>query len=174
MKKIFNGKYGVTENGEVYSFITNKFLKAAKDPKGYFRVGLMLDGKLVTKKVHRLVCEQFVDNPDNKPFVNHKDGVKTNNSVSNLEWCTPKENTHHAIKIGLFVFTTPETSVNITPKKGELNGFSILKEEQVLDIRATFKPRVNTRRMLAQKHGVTVSCIKDILSRKSWKHLCSY
>lgn len=68
---------------------------------GYKKVILYKGGRYKNRYVHRLVAESFIPNPDNKPQVNHKDGVKTNNSVSNLEWCTQSENMLHAYRTGL-------------------------------------------------------------------------
>lgn len=169
IKAIYN-KYRVDSNGVVYSQ-SGAPLRPATDSKGYLRVGLMIDGKLVTKKVHRLVAEAFIANSENKPFVNHKDLNKQNNRVSNLEWSTPKENTRHAIEMGVFSFQTSEKSVNINPKKGSLNGWAKLNEGQVVEIRSKYIPRVYTREMLANEYGVKASCIKDIVNRKSWTHI---
>ena len=68
---------------------------------GYPRVKLRLSGKVKHLFVHRAVAEAFIPNPDNKPQVNHKDGNKMNPCLDNLEWCTPKENMHHASITGL-------------------------------------------------------------------------
>lgn len=68
---------------------------------GYKCVGLTKNSKMTIKKVHRLVANAFISNTYNKQQVNHKDGNKFNNCVNNLEWCTAKENSIHAVKNGL-------------------------------------------------------------------------
>ena len=75
--------------------------KIPRERKGYLSVDLYSDGKRKTKRVHRLVAETFLPNPDNKPEVNHIDGNKHNNDVSNLEWVNSKENCRHAWDNGL-------------------------------------------------------------------------
>ena len=79
-----------------------RYLRANKNNNGgYLRISLTCNGKSRMVLVHRLVAMAFIENPDGKPVVNHKDGNKTNNHVSNLEWCTVQENTMHAFKNGL-------------------------------------------------------------------------
>ena len=70
-------------------------MKTSPNRYGYLQVGLYSSGKMKTFKIHRLVCEAFHENPENKPCVNHIDENKTNNTVSNLEWCTYAENNNH-------------------------------------------------------------------------------
>jgi hypothetical protein len=75
-----------------------RILKACPDKDGYMCVVLFAEGKKVCKSIHRMVAESFIQKNNSKGFVNHKDGVKNNNLVSNLEWVTAKENTYHALK----------------------------------------------------------------------------
>lgn len=74
---------------------------SVRDHKGYLVTDLYTNGNRCTKRVHRLVAEAFIPNPDNKPEVNHKDGNRHNNAVSNLEWVTKTENCRHAWDTGL-------------------------------------------------------------------------
>ena len=86
-------------NGKVRPAI---ILKQQFNFKGYYRVGLHKDKKLKQCAVHRLVANAFIPNPLNKPQINHINGIKTDNRVENLEWCSNLENMQHAHKIGLF------------------------------------------------------------------------
>lgn len=94
----YNGKYQVSSWGRVRNAESGKILKPYKNSKGYLKVGLHAKGKRSPEKhrVHRLVAKAFVDNPYNLPQVNHKDGNKENNSVTNLEWTTDEINKKHA------------------------------------------------------------------------------
>jgi hypothetical protein len=90
----FNGEYGISKDGEVYSFKTFRVLKSYpnKYRRGYVYIILSLNGKPKTCKVHRLVALTYIPNPSGKECVNHINGNVQDNSVDNLEWCTVKEN----------------------------------------------------------------------------------
>lgn len=99
----FEGRYQVGTLGSVVSlnYLGTRMprkLKPTKHHLGYMMVGL---GAKNLKMVHTLVAKAFIPNPENKPYVNHIDGNKANNRVSNLEWVTSKENMNHAIRTGL-------------------------------------------------------------------------
>lgn len=174
-KQIDNTNYFANEKGEIITYNwrgTKKrsILKPAKDNKGYLKVGLLINGKLKTYRVHRLIAETFIPNPLNKPQVNHKNGIKTDNMVENLEWCTNRENQLHAIQKGLIIHKKGykrDTEWLI----GENNSNSILTEKEVLEIREKFVPRKVTRTILAKEYNVSKATIKDIILRKSWTHL---
>lgn len=90
----YEGLYQVSNLGRVKSlwFDKEKILKAYKNRYGYLCIGLCKYGKKKTYKIHRLVASAFIENSNNYPEVNHKDEVKTNNNVNNLEWCTREYN----------------------------------------------------------------------------------
>ena len=94
--KGYEGKYSITEDGRVWSHKTHKWLATGLDRDGYQIVRIHDNGRETSKKVHRLVAETFLSNPDNLPEVNHIDEDKTNNSVTNLQWCTRKQNCQHS------------------------------------------------------------------------------
>jgi hypothetical protein len=165
-KKIPNySKYEASSTGYIKTFNwkgsgQTRIMKPALDGSGYLRTMLVRDdGKTHTIKVHRIIAQTFI--PTTLVLeVNHKNGIKVDNRVENLEWCTHAENIQHCIDNGWMV-----------SHNGEKNGFSKLKEVQVIGIRAKYKPRVYTRKMLADEYGVKESTIKGIVEGKAWKHL---
>jgi hypothetical protein len=131
-----------------------KILKHINDDcgTGYFRIKLR--GK--RKNIHRLLAEAFIPNPDNLPMVNHKDGNKKNNSLSNLEWCDGLHNMRHAKEHGLLV-------------KGRQVHTNILDEVQVLTISSCIGSI--KQKDLAKYFKVSESAIQMIASKRNWKHL---
>jgi hypothetical protein len=100
--KGYEGLYGITELGEIISLKRGVPLKAGMNKRvEYQQVSLWKNNKGKTLYVHRLVAEHFIQNPDNKPEVNHIDGDRQNNKVENLEWVTSSENSFHASQTGL-------------------------------------------------------------------------
>ena len=93
--------YAVSDHGRVKKISTDKVLIATNDSRGYPAVTIIDDNGQHTKNVHRLVAETFIPNPEHKRTVNHKDGNKSNNHISNLEWNTLSENVTHAYANGL-------------------------------------------------------------------------
>lgn len=94
--KGYEGLYAVTEDGQVWSYRSQKFLKPYnKSNHGYEKVNLYKDKVSTTYCVHRLVAETYLPNPNNYPCINHKDENKLNNHANNLEWCTYKYNNNY-------------------------------------------------------------------------------
>ena len=99
----YEGRYKVDKFGQIHSLTRNLILKPAKqyEPNGsyYLRVSLTGDeGKQRSFLVHRIVAQAYIENPENKPTVNHKDGDSSNNCVDNLEWATLAEQRNHSIE----------------------------------------------------------------------------
>lgn len=99
----YEGLYAISDLGNIKSFYTNKILKPSIDKFGYCRFSATKNKKQKTLRIHRLVGELFIPNPENKPQINHKNGIKTDNSKDNLEWVTDSENKKHAYQEGLMI-----------------------------------------------------------------------
>lgn len=127
--------------------------------KGYRRVALHAAGRGYTVVVHRLILEAFVGlQPSAIHQANHKNGIKWDNRLSNLEWVTPVENNRHAVRNGWW-----------HPHIGEAHGRAKLTEEQVLVIR-TLQGQVSAE-LVGKRFGVSNTAIRLIWKRRNWKHL---
>lgn len=102
-------KYRIEKDGRIYSLRRNKYLIPKVNHDGYLRIQIWDKGKCSFVAIHRLVAQEYIPNPENKPFVNHINGNKQDNRVENLEWCTQKENIHHAFETGLAHRQEPNT-----------------------------------------------------------------
>lgn len=159
----FEGHYQISNHGRVRSLKRQrpKILKDRVNAFGYHHVSLLKDRKATEKLVHRLVAEHFLDTTP-KETVNHKDGNKINNHVSNLEWATREEQMIHAYKNKLK-----------PPVRGHTNGNSVLTEEEVIEIRSIYVSRSKEfgMRALARKYNVSDSTIDKLVRNKSYKEL---
>ena len=162
------GEYEVSNTGLVRSMGTKKLLVLRLNEQGYFVVQLRLYGGNRNCLVHRVVANAFIENPRGAPCINHKDGVRHNNFVENLEWVTHSENSLHGIHV-----------LGTERPKGERHGRTKLTNEQVLEIAGELSRVANGRRrapwgslaVLAKKHGVSQSVISQIWSGKHWSHV---
>lgn len=124
--------------------------------KGYRRVTLSRDGNTKRVQVHRLVASHFIFHNNHKPHVNHIDGCKSNNIISNLEWCTPAENERHSYD-----------QLGKQALKGEQKNQSKLTEVEVKEIRDLYS-RGYLQRELADLYGVGTRHISDVVNKKRW------
>jgi hypothetical protein len=125
---------------------------------GYVRIKLRVPGKRWGVQVfaHRLIAETYLPNPNNCRDINHKDGVKTNNSLDNLEWCSRSHNVKHANDLGLRVYVP-----------GEGNGRAILTNDQVRSIRQRLK-QGDKQKDIAQAYGIHPGIVSRIHTGRAW------
>ena len=133
----YEGYYKVSDKGNVYSVerknsrgqkCGGRTLKPVCDKEGYTRLDLYKNGKSKTKRIHRLVAEAFIPNPESLPQINHIDEVKTNNELSNLEWCTREYNNNYGTRIERFTQALSKKVRAVNVETGKVITFNSTQE----------------------------------------------
>lgn len=157
----FEGKYDISTDGQIRSYVPDGHCRPIKPfPRKNGYRAVKLDGK--DYLFHRLMAQAFIANPHKLKEINHRDGNKANNALSNLEWTTRSENLKHAFRLGL---------VHPNPARGEAAHKSHLKNADVLAIRAAYAAGGTTHKKLAEQYKVDRYCIYAIVNRKTWTHI---
>lgn len=156
---IINGEethFRITPNGIVFSRIKRRKYRFRVHTGGYLQISLAYKGGFYHFFGHRLVAIYFIDNPENKPCVNHLNGNKQDNRKVNLAWATDSENQCHSYENGL------------NSRNGKNNGKSKLTEGQVLEIRMN---KHGSRVAMSKKYNVAESTIRNVIYNRSWTHI---
>lgn len=165
------GHYSVSSDGRVRNNRTGRLIRhdtlgvrrrRVDGTRGsystYHRVTLSVNGIQRRYSVSRLVAKYFLDKVEGKEYVNHIDGDRSNNAVTNLEWVTQEENQQHALE-------------NSLCPKGEENGASKIIEKQAIEIINLLNTTELYHREIAEIIGTTLYTVSDISRGKTWKHL---
>lgn len=154
----YEGLYKVSSCGNVFIVSKNRNQTPLKVKNGYLLVDLCKSGSKKRISIHRLVAIHFLDNNENKPQVNHKNGIKTDNRLENLEWATASENQRHSINTGLK-----------KPRKGEECKYAKITEKDAIDIKYGYKAMIHKE--IANIYNVSRTTVIDIRKGRSWKHI---
>ena len=171
--KGYEGLYAISSTGRVKRLARNriiatgvnkplkeKMIKTFKGKHGYIHVNLWKNGQMKQHRIHRLIMLAHTEKPQNKNVINHIDGDKTNNILENLEWCTPKENSHHAYTTGL-----------AKGKQGIENSQGRLTSKEIIAIRELYSTGKFTQKELSERFEISTGHVSDIINRKRWSWL---
>jgi hypothetical protein len=163
--KGFEGRFRISNHGKVMSingrFKGERLLTPCADTNGYFITQLRMKPFNKFFRIHQLVAEHFIFKPEGLHYicVNHKDGNKQNNHVSNLEWLSRKDNCTHAVDTGLH------------SAKGSKHHNSKLTENKVIEMRGMYKTGKYTHEQIGSLFGITRRQAGDVINKVNWKHI---
>lgn len=148
--RIVNAKLGSKKR------TAGRILKQVVSSEGY---GMVNVGGLNSVSVHRLIAGAFIPNSNGLPCVNHKNGIKTDNRIENLEWVTYSDNTKHSYKIGLQ-----------KPQRGTAHVNAVLDDLSVRVIREAYELNMGTQSQIAKYFGISQQHVSDIINKRRWTH----
>lgn len=162
----FEDYYEISTKGQIKrkskqrkrGFYKEKILPLRKSSYGYYEVVFHIDNKRYKFLLHRLLAMTFIPNPENKPEVNHKNGIRTDFNLENLEWCTRQENQKH------------KNEILKSHNKGERHPLAKLKESDIYDIHELYKKGWSMAE-LSRKYNVLDTTIFKIVKGITWAHL---
>jgi len=146
-------------NRHGFRFCREKILSNTNNGVGYLICGLSKKGKRKNFLIHRLVCYSFLDSDLNKTIVNHKNGIKTDNRVENLEWCTQMENIKHSI------------DNNLVDQLGSKHHSSKVNESDVLKIRSIYIKHYFGYKKISEMYNISWVNVRNIIKRRTWRHI---
>ena len=154
-----NTKYEISNFGNVRNIETGKLICGHTDKNGYVRINIYYHGKRYTKSIHRLVAKAFIPNPNDLPQVDHIDGNKSNNNLSNLRWVTASENIRAAFSNGL------------KTQYGENNPANKYSEKEIINASLLLQSGNYTCREVSDITGLTFETIGHISRKERWKNV---
>lgn len=155
-------RYFISACGRIWSTHVSRELSVFRNIPGedsYMRVGLLHNGKQKIRLLHRLLAETFIPNPEMLPIINHRNGVKHDNRLSNIEWSTHTLNIRHAVKERLNV-----------ARRGMFSHAAKLSPKDVQKIKGLLLEGVSQQK-IADAFGVSRGCVLGIYTGKTWKNL---
>lgn len=158
-KFVLSKKYLINKLGQVKNIRTQRVTQPRPDKDGYLRVVLWYNKRMHNLAVHRLIALHFIPNPKKKTQVNHIDGVKSNNSIRNLEWVSPEENRRHSTYLKLQA-----------PRRGTKHHNSKLSNQDIKEIRKLCKDNC-PHDMISSIYNVRPGTISKVKLRTRWPHV---
>ena len=152
--------YEISNIGRLRNVKTGVFIKPYITWNNYYKFIFRVNGKKVNKFMHRLIMEYFVPNPDNLPQVNHINGIKTDNRIENLEWCSRSHNMQHAFDNGLIKLPIGEKRYN--------NKYTETSVKHVIEL---LKTGEYTKKEIADIVDVPKSLVKAVKQKHNWRYL---